>query len=90
MNDKIIALVDGSVYAASVCEHAGWLAARSGMPVELLHVLGRRSPPRRRTCPARSASARAAPCWTSWQALTNSARAWRTPRAAPCWRMRAT
>lgn len=44
MNDKIIALVDGSVYAASVCEHAGWLAARSGMPVELLHVLGRRSP----------------------------------------------
>jgi nucleotide-binding universal stress UspA family protein len=44
MNDKIIALVDGSVYAASVCEHAGWLAAGSGMPVELLHVLGRRSP----------------------------------------------
>ncbi|WP_042246524.1 universal stress protein [Paracoccus sp. PAMC 22219] len=44
MTDKIIALVDGSVYAASVCEHAGWLAARSGMPVQLLHVLGRRSP----------------------------------------------
>ncbi|WP_410217579.1 universal stress protein [Paracoccus sp. (in: a-proteobacteria)] len=44
MTDKIIALVDDSVYAASVCEHAGWLSQRSGMPVELLHVLGRRDP----------------------------------------------
>jgi nucleotide-binding universal stress UspA family protein len=42
MTDKIIALVDGSIYSASVCEHAAWLAARAGTPVELLHVLGRR------------------------------------------------
>ena len=42
MTDKIIALVDGSIYSASVCEHAAWLAARAGAPVELLHVLGRR------------------------------------------------
>ncbi|MEE2859368.1 MAG: universal stress protein [Paracoccus sp. (in: a-proteobacteria)] len=42
MTDKIIALVDGSVYAASVCEHAAWMSARSGIPVHLLHVLGRR------------------------------------------------
>ena len=42
MTDKIIALVDGSIYSASVCEHAAWLAARTGAPVELLHVLGRR------------------------------------------------
>ncbi|WP_265499944.1 universal stress protein [Paracoccus beibuensis] len=42
MTDKIIALVDGSVYATSVCEHAGWMSARSGVPVHLLHVLGRR------------------------------------------------
>ena len=42
MTDKIIALVDGSIYSASVCEHAAWIAARTGAPVELLHVLGRR------------------------------------------------
>lgn len=40
--DRIIALVDGSIYSASVCEHAGWIASRTGAPVELLHVLGRR------------------------------------------------
>nr|WP_275982204.1 universal stress protein [Frigidibacter sp. ROC022] len=43
--DKILALVDGSIYAASVCDHAAWLAGRLGAPVELLHVLGRREAP---------------------------------------------
>ena len=42
MTDKIIALVDGSIYSASVCDHAAWIAGRTGAPVELLHVLGRR------------------------------------------------
>ncbi|MDB6177507.1 universal stress protein [Paracoccus sp. Z330] len=42
MAEKIIALVDGSVYAASVCEHAAWISQRTGAPVELLHVMGRR------------------------------------------------
>lgn len=42
MSDKIIALVDGSVYSASVCDHAAWIAGRTDTPVELLHVLGRR------------------------------------------------
>ena len=42
MTDKIIALVDGSIYSASVCNHAAWIAQRTGAPVELLHVLGRR------------------------------------------------
>jgi nucleotide-binding universal stress UspA family protein len=42
MTTKIIALVDGSVYSASVCEHAAWAAARTGWTVEILHVLGRR------------------------------------------------
>ncbi len=42
MSDKIIALVDGSVYSTSVCDHAAWVAGRTGAPVELLHVLGRR------------------------------------------------
>ncbi|MDP5305517.1 universal stress protein [Paracoccus spongiarum] len=40
--DRIIALVDASQYAASVCEHAAWIAQRTGAPVELLHVIGRR------------------------------------------------
>ncbi len=42
MTDKIIALVDGSIYSASVCEHAAWISGRTGAPVELIHVLGRR------------------------------------------------
>jgi nucleotide-binding universal stress UspA family protein len=40
---KIIALVDGSLYAASVCDHAAWVSQRSGAQVELMHVLGSRS-----------------------------------------------
>lgn len=45
MNDqpqKIIALVDGSIYSASVCDHAAWISQRTGAPIELIHVLGRR------------------------------------------------
>jgi len=39
---KLIALVDGSVYLQSVCEHVAWASERLGLPVELLHVIGRR------------------------------------------------
>ncbi|WP_449043446.1 universal stress protein [Paracoccus versutus] len=42
---KIVALVDGSTYSNSVCEHAAWVSGRTGAPVELLHVLGRREAP---------------------------------------------
>jgi len=42
MTQKIIALVDGSVYSASVCDHAAWVSIRTGAAVEVLHVLGRR------------------------------------------------
>jgi nucleotide-binding universal stress UspA family protein len=42
VTDKILAFVDGSLYSASVCDHAAWIAARTGAPVEVLHVLGRR------------------------------------------------
>ena len=34
----ILACVDGSPYAGSVCDHAGWLAGRFGTSVTLLHV----------------------------------------------------
>ncbi len=43
--EKIVALVDGSIYSASVCEHAAWISQRTDAPVELLHVLGRRDVP---------------------------------------------
>lgn len=42
---KIVALVDGSAYSASVCHHAAWVSNRTGAPVEVIHVLGRREPP---------------------------------------------
>ena len=45
MTDKIIALVDGSIYSESVCHHAAWIAQRTAAPVELIHVLGRREAP---------------------------------------------
>ena len=40
--EKLIAFVDGSVYSQSVCDHAAWVAGRTGAAVELHHVLGRR------------------------------------------------
>ncbi|WP_417582289.1 universal stress protein [Pelagibacterium sp.] len=45
MANKLIALVDGSIYSKSVCENASWLARRAGKPVEILHVIGRRDTP---------------------------------------------
>ena len=38
---KLIALIDGSIYARSVCEYAAWVALRTGSPVEPVHVLAR-------------------------------------------------
>ena len=45
MTDKILALVDGSIYSESVCHHAAWAASRLNSGVDLLHVLGRREAP---------------------------------------------
>jgi nucleotide-binding universal stress UspA family protein len=45
MSDKIIALVDGSIYSESVCHHAAWIAQQTSAPVELIHVLCRREAP---------------------------------------------
>jgi nucleotide-binding universal stress UspA family protein len=45
MTEKILALVDGSIYSESVCRHAAWVAQRLGAPVEVMHVLGRREAP---------------------------------------------
>jgi len=48
MTEKIIALVDGSIYSESVCHHAAWIAEHTAAPVELIHVLGRREAPDKR------------------------------------------
>lgn len=39
--ETIAAFIDGSTYAASVCDHAAWAAARPAAPVVLVHALGR-------------------------------------------------
>ena len=39
---KLITLIDGSVYAESVCDHASWIAQRNQADIALLHVIGRR------------------------------------------------
>lgn len=39
--EHILAAIDASAYAASVCRYAGWAAQRLGLPVELLHVVQR-------------------------------------------------
>jgi len=39
---KILALIDGSPYAQSVCDHVSWIAKRTEASVDLLHVIGRR------------------------------------------------
>jgi len=39
---KILAFIDGSVYAESVCRLSAWAASRLAMHVEVAHVLGRR------------------------------------------------
>jgi nucleotide-binding universal stress UspA family protein len=38
---RILAAIDASAYAGSVCDHAAWFATRTGGPVELLHVIDR-------------------------------------------------
>ncbi len=39
---NILAVIDGSAYSASVCEHAAWIAEFSPSKVDVMHVLGRR------------------------------------------------
>ncbi len=39
MTANILALVDGSTYATSVCHAAAWIAGKLGLGVDLLHIL---------------------------------------------------
>lgn len=40
--NTLIALVDASAYAESVCRHAAWIAGRTNWTVKIYHVMGRR------------------------------------------------
>ncbi|MBU6357426.1 MAG: universal stress protein [Rhodospirillales bacterium] len=40
--DTILAAIDASGYATSVCDLAAWAARRLNLPIELLHVVQRR------------------------------------------------
>ena len=40
--NTLIALVDASAYAESVCHHAAWIAGRNSWKVKVYHVMGRR------------------------------------------------
>ncbi len=40
--NKVLAFIDGSDYAKSVCDHAAWIATRTDASIEVMHVLGRR------------------------------------------------
>lgn len=42
--ENILAAIDASAYATSVCGYAGWAAQRLNLPVELLHVVQRQDP----------------------------------------------
>jgi len=42
MTTRIIGLIDGSTYAGSVCDHIAWIAGKTDVSVEILHVIGRR------------------------------------------------
>ena len=39
---RILGLIDGSAYAKSVCDHIAWIASKTDVTVEILHVIGRR------------------------------------------------
>jgi len=46
--NTLLALVDGSSYAESVCHYAAWLGKKTGWRVKIYHVMGRRSAPEHR------------------------------------------
>lgn len=42
--ENVLAAIDASAYAESVCRYAGWASRRLELPVELLHVVQRQDP----------------------------------------------
>lgn len=46
---RVLACVDGSTYATSICDHAAWYATRAKVGVNVLHVIDRSETARART-----------------------------------------
>ncbi len=42
INTRVLCVIDGSLYAESVCDHAAWIANRLNAAVDVVHVLTRR------------------------------------------------
>jgi len=40
--NRLVAVIDGSAYSESVCDHAAWIARRAGAAIDVVHVIGRR------------------------------------------------
>jgi len=40
---QLVAMIDGSHYSESVCDHAAWVARRAGSTVHLVHLISRKS-----------------------------------------------
>ncbi|GJL97895.1 MAG: universal stress protein UspA [Hyphobacterium sp.] len=40
--DRIVTLIDGSAYSDSACDHAAWVAEKTGYGIDLLHVIDHR------------------------------------------------
>lgn len=40
--DRIVTLIDGSTYSDSACDHAAWVAEKTGYGIDLLHVIDHR------------------------------------------------
>ena len=40
--NRLVAVIDGSAYSESVCDHAAWFARRANASIDVVHVIGRR------------------------------------------------
>ena len=40
--NRLVAVIDGSIYSESVCDHAAWFARRTDASIDVVHVIGRR------------------------------------------------
>lgn len=40
--NRLLAMIDGSLYSDSVCGHAAWVASKLNFGVDVIHVIGRR------------------------------------------------
>jgi nucleotide-binding universal stress UspA family protein len=83
MTNILLALVDGSTYSKSVCDHAAWAAARMDAEVDLLHVLDRQPGAGKSDLSGSLRWVPAPPCSKSCLHLMSNAPSCSVRRAAP-------